>query len=31
MPKSSTHWPLAAEKTVFSSDFLPERAFTNRF
>ena len=31
MPRSSTHWPLAAEKTVFSSDFLPDRAFTAKF
>jgi hypothetical protein len=31
MPGASTHGSLAAEKTVFSSDFLPERAFTVRF
>jgi hypothetical protein len=31
MPRSSTSWPLAAEKTVFSSDFLPCRAFAERF
>ena len=31
LPRSTTHWPVAAEKTVFSSDFLPERAFTIRF
>ena len=31
MPRLSTAWPLAAEKTVFSSDFLPERAFNVRF
>ena len=34
LPRSSTtstNWPLAAEKTVFSSDFLSERAFSERF
>jgi hypothetical protein len=31
MPRATTHWPLATEKTVFSSDFLPERAFSERF
>jgi hypothetical protein len=31
MPGSSTNWPLTAEKTVFSSEFFPERAFTDRF
>ena len=31
MPRSDTHSPLAAEKTVFSSDFLPERSFSRRF
>ncbi len=31
LPGSSTHWPLEAEKTVFSSDFLPERAFSKKF
>jgi hypothetical protein len=31
MSKSYTSRPLAAEKTVFSSDFLPERAFSERF
>lgn len=31
IPRSSTNCPWAAEKTVFSSDFLPERAFTIRF
>jgi len=31
MLKSSTSWPLAKEKTVFSCDFLAERAFSKRF
>jgi hypothetical protein len=31
MPGSSTHWPLTAEKTVFSDAFLPERVFSKRF
>ena len=31
MPRCSTHCPLAAEKTVFSSGFLPERVFTGIF
>jgi hypothetical protein len=31
MTKACTSGPLAAEKTVFSSDFLPERAFSERF
>ena len=31
MPRADTSRPLAAEKTVFSSDFLPERAFSERF
>lgn len=31
MPQSSTHRSMAAEKTVFSNDFLPERAFSERF
>jgi hypothetical protein len=31
MPRSCTSGPVAAEKTVFSSDFLPERAFSERF
>jgi hypothetical protein len=31
LPRSCTSSPLAAEKTVFSSDFLPERAFSERF
>jgi len=29
--RSSTQCPWAAEKTAFSSDFLPERAFSERF
>jgi hypothetical protein len=29
--RSFSHRPLAAEKTVFSSDFLSERAFSERF
>jgi len=31
MPGANTGLRLAAEKTVFSSDFLPERAFSQRF
>ena len=31
MPRSYTSRPSAAEKTVFSSDFLPERAFSEKF
>jgi hypothetical protein len=31
MPRSYTPPPLATEKTVFSSGFLPERAFSARF
>ncbi|MCX6554870.1 MAG: hypothetical protein NTZ12_07645 [Candidatus Aminicenantes bacterium] len=31
IPSTSSHWPLGTEKTVFSSDFLPERAFSKKF
>lgn len=31
MPQSSTAQSPDAEKTVFSSDFMPERAFSERF
>jgi hypothetical protein len=31
MPASSSYCPLEAEGTVFSSDFLPERAFSKKF
>jgi hypothetical protein len=31
LPRYYTNGPVAAEKTVFSNDFLPERAFTGRF
>jgi hypothetical protein len=31
MPRLSTACPLAAEKTVFSSDFLPERSLSEKF
>jgi len=31
LPQSDSRRPLAAEKTVFSSDFLPERAFSKKF
>jgi hypothetical protein len=31
MFRAYTNGPLAVEKTVFSSDFLPERAFSERF
>jgi len=31
MPGSHTSYPFPAEKTVFSSDFLPEHSFSERF